>query len=155
MASATRVNSPVLRHGEHFFGSRAAIHVWLTWHDEENASLMILLAYILVGHPDWRKAEIRIFAAFPHSEAAERRARLDEMITTGRLPISRKNLQVIPTDDRVDFTRLVAERSADADLVIFGTTERRLRDKGGELLQRHPTLSDVLFVCAEQRVRIE
>jgi len=155
LASTTRVNSLVLRHGEHFFGNRSSIHVWLTWHDEENASLMILLAYILVGHPEWRKAEIRIFAAFPQAEAADRRARLDEMITTGRLPISRKNLRVIPTDDRVDFTRLVAERSGSADLVILGLTERRLREKGNELLQRHPTLTDVLFVCAEQRVRIE
>jgi amino acid transporter len=155
MASATRVSSFVLRHGDQFFGNRRTIHIWLTWHDDTNANLMILLSYILVAHPDWRKAEIRIFAAYPHEEVTERRERLDGMITTGRLPISRKNLRVIPTDDRVDFARLVAEGSAEADLVIFGFTERRLREKGFELFRRHPSLNDVLFVCAEQRVLIE
>jgi hypothetical protein len=55
----------------------------------------------------------------------------------------------------VDFARLVTDNSAEADLVIFGFTERRLRDKGTELFQRHPDLNDVLFVCAEQRVLIE
>jgi hypothetical protein len=155
MASATRISSLVLRHGESFFGQRRTVHLWLTWHDYDNASLMIMLAYILVGHPEWRKAEIQILAAFPADEVGEQRERLNEMITTGRLPISPKNLRVIGTDARVDFDRLVETRSADVDLVIFGFTEERLREKGPELLRRHPALRDVLFVCAEQRVLIE
>ena len=155
MASAVRINSLVLRHGEHFFGQRGAIHLWLTWHDYGNANLMILLAYILLGHPDWEDAEIRIFAAYPQEEVEQRRARLHEMITSGRLPISTKNLRVIPTDAKVDFDHLVQSRSADADLVIFGLTEKRLREKGAELFLRHPKLNDVLFVCAEQRILID
>jgi amino acid transporter len=155
MASATRISSLVLRHGEHFFGQRHTVHLWLTWHDYDNASLLIMLAYILVGHPEWRKAEIRIFAAFPADEVGEQRERLNEMITEGRLPIAPKNLRVIGTDAKVDFDRLVETRSADADLVIFGFTEERLREKGPELFRRHPGLKDVLFVCAEQRVLIE
>jgi amino acid transporter len=155
MAGATRMNSLVLRHGEHFFGQRRTLHIWLTWHDYQNASLMILLSYILMGHPDWRDAEIRIFAAFPQSQVQEQRKRLFELITSGRLPISEKNLRIIPTDDRVDFDRLVHSRSANADLVIFGFTENRLRQKGPELLTRHSHLNDVLFVSAEQRILIE
>jgi len=76
-------------------------------------------------------------------------------ITDGRLPISRKNLRVIPTDARVDFDKLVESRSADADLVLFGFTEERVRTKGIELFRRHPSLRDVLFVAAEQRILIE
>ncbi len=155
MSSAARVSSLVLRHGEHFFGERENIHVWLTWHDYRNANLMILLSYILLGHRDWKRGSIRIFAAFPRGEVQERRERLNEMITTGRLPISRKNLQVIGTDERSDFADLVLQRSAAADLVILGFTGERLRSKGIELLQRHPSLHDVLFVCAEERVVIE
>ena len=155
MASAARTNSLVLRHGDHFFGERSSIHVWLTWHDYRNASLMILLAYILMGHKDWKKAEIRIYAAVPVDQAEEQRKRLHEMIASGRLPISRMNLSVIPTDEKSVFGRLVDERSAAADLVILGFTEQRLREKGMDLLLRHATLRDVLFVSAQERVLIE
>ena len=155
LAMATRMNSLVLRHGEHFFGSRANMHIWLTWHDYENANLITMLAYILLGHRDWQNAEIKIFAAVPQSEASERRGQLNDMIDSGRLPISRKNLRIIPTDEAVDFDELVASRSAYADLVIFGFTEERLRERGGELFMRHQGLHDVLFVSAKQRILIE
>jgi len=155
LASTVRMNSLVLRHGEHFFGQRRAIHLWLTWHDYGNASLMILLAYILLGHPDWHDAEVRIFAAYPKEDVEQRRARLHDMIVSGRLPISPKNLRVIPTDASVDFDQLVQSRSADADLVIFGVTPERLREKGEELLLRHGGLHDVLFVSARQRILID
>jgi hypothetical protein len=155
MASAAHVSSLVLRHSDRFFGQRATIHIWLTWHDYKNASLMILLSYILLGHADWRNSEIRIFAAFPQADVETERERLYEMITSGRLPMTKKNVRVIATDERSDFERIVESRSADADLVILGFTEERLQEKGIELLLRHPALKDVLFVSAEQRVRIE
>jgi amino acid transporter len=154
VAATTGMNSLVLRHGPHFFGGRETIHLWLTWHDYRNASLMILLSYILLGHPDWEEAEIRIFAAFPQDEVDEQRRRLLEMVNTGRLPISAKNLRIIPTDDRVDFRQLVEDNSATADLVVFGFTESRIDEKGPEVFLRHPGLRDVLFVSAEQDILI-
>ena len=68
----------------------------------------------------------------------EQTAKLDQMILEGRLPIASKNLQIIPTDDRVDFAALVEKRSYSADLVILGFTEARLNEKGSHLLLRHP-----------------
>ena len=62
---------------------------------------------------------------------------------------------IFPTDANVDFNHLVAEHSATADLVILGFTMPRLSSKGPELLQRHPELNDILFVCAEARVAID
>ncbi len=155
LAWDSRISPFVLRHGERFFGSRRDIHVWLTWHDYRNASLMILLAYILLGHPDWRHGEIRILAAFPQGEAAAERRRLIDLIEQGRLPISPKNLRIIPTDDAVDFDRLVQDRSSGADLAIFGFTRERLDLKGTSLLRRHPELGDVLFVSATDAIEIE
>ncbi len=154
MARSTRISNLILRHGAHFFGDHSRIDIWLTWHDYWNANLMILLAYILLGHSTWDKAEIRILAAFPREEVDEQRAKLMEMITAGRLPISQKNLRIIPTHDQVDFERLVENRSKDADLVIMGFTEARLREKGTDLLRRHPALREVLFVEAAQEVEI-
>ncbi len=154
LAATMRMNTLVLRHTPHFFGARGTIHVWLTWHDYKNANLMILLAYIVVGHRDWQDAVIEIFAAFPQEEVEAQREKLLEMVTSGRLPISQKNLRIFPTDDRVDFGRLVEEHSARADLVVFGFTESRLREKGPELFRRHAGLRDVLFVSAEQEILI-
>lgn len=155
MATTARMNTLVLRHGDHFFGNRAEVHIWLTWHDYKNANLMILLAYILLGHEDWQDAEIRIFAAFPQAEVAEQRARLKEMIDAGRLPITEKNLRIIGTDDRVDYNKLVEHRSATADLVICGFTDERMREKGPDFFLRHQALRDVLWVQAQQQLLIE
>lgn len=155
LAGAPRMNRLVLRHGPNFFGLRKTIHVWLTWSDAQNANLMILLAYILLGHRDWRGAEIDIFAVYPRREARERGEALQSMIAEGRLLISEKNLTVIPTDEDVDFDRLVEDRSSAADLVLLGFTNERIDRRGRELFQRFPGLRDVLFVAAEETIQIE
>jgi amino acid transporter len=155
MAGVPRMNRLVLRHGENFFGARKSIHLWLTWHDARNANLMILLAYILLGHRDWRGAEITILAAYPRSDVERRAAELHSMIVGGRLLISEKNVLVIPTDDDVDFQRLVEERSGSADLVLTGFTTSRLEKKGRDMFLRFPGLQDVLFVSAQETIFID
>ena len=155
MAGVPRMNRLVLRHGENFFGTRKSIHVWLTWHDTRNANLMILLSYILLGHRDWQGAEVKLFAAYPRHEVKERAEGIHEMISEGRLLISEKNVLVIPTDDSIDFARLVEARSGMADLVMVGFTDIRLNQKGGEVFQRFPKLRDVLFVSAEETIFID
>jgi len=145
----------VLRHGDHFFGNRRQIDIWLTWHDYDNAALMILLCYTLVGHRDWRSAEIRILAAVPEELAAEDTARLEEMVATGRIPISPRNLTVFPTDADANFRALVREWSSSADLTVLGFTPERLEEKGAELFQRHRSLHDVLFVCSRHDTIID
>ncbi len=155
MAGATRLNNLVLCHTDHFFGNRREIHLWLTWHDYQNANLMILLAYILLGHPDWRDAEISIFAAIPSGKAEEETTRLQELISGGRLPINERKIQIIPTDEDCDFPVLVARRSGGADLVLLGFTLARLKEKGEKLFLRHKELKDILWVCAQERIQID
>lgn len=155
LAAATDMDMLVLRHGDQFFGSRSNLHVWLTWHDYDNAPLMILLCYILLGHPAWQHAEITIFAAVPEQDAADETNRLGEMVAEGRIPVSPRNLVILPTDASAKFADLVAEHSEHADLVLMGFTTERLEEKGAELLQRHPSLGDVLFVCAQRCITID
>jgi amino acid transporter len=154
-ATAAEMDILVLRHSNVFFGNRNRIHIWLTWHDYKNASLMILLAYILIGHPDWSDAEIEILVAAPEERAAGEEAKIEETLATGRIPVSPRNVKIFPTDSNVDFGKLVADQSASADLVILGFTMPRLTSKGPELMERYPELSDVLFVCAEARLTID
>ena len=62
------------------------------------------------------------------------------MISEGRLLISEKNVTIIPTDDQIDYERLVQARSSIADLVMVGFTDVRLRQKAGEAFLRFPDL---------------
>ena len=144
----------VLRHGDEFFGARRRIHLWLTMNDYDNANLMILLAYILVGHPDWRRAEVQAFAAFPRDQAEEEETRLRRLAASGRVPISPRRLEVIPTEPGTDFESLVQERSAGADLVLRGFTEEKLTTHGPALFRRHEGLKDVLFVSSRRGIHL-
>jgi len=155
LAGATSMNRLLLQHGEHFFGVRKTIHVWLTWHDARNANLMILLTYILLGHNDWEGAEVSIFAAYPRADVQERTRGLQDMITGGLIIISEKNVLVIATDDGIDFERLVEARSSSADLVLLGFTDERLESKGTDLFKRFASLRTVFFVCAEEEIEID
>ena len=62
LASSLMYNVLILRSREYRFGYRSSIHVWVTEENLKNAPLMLLLAYIIVGHPEWKRAEIRLFA---------------------------------------------------------------------------------------------
>ena len=65
---ATNFDICVLSCAERGFGYRHEIHIWITSRDYQNATLMILLGFIILGHPDWSKAEIRLFAVFPEQD---------------------------------------------------------------------------------------
>lgn len=154
-ASATHKNLLLLRCGDSQFGARKRLHVWLTWHDGENANLMLLLAYILLGHEDWRQAELRVFAAFPADRVRKEEDDFVHNLAEGRLPIGESNIEFLASDDGAAFRSLVEERSATADLVIMGATVERLRANGRALLEKHPALPNVLFVAAFDTVRID
>ena len=154
-AAATRMTLLVLRHGDYHFGERQSIHVWLTWNDQANANLMILLSYILLGHPDWRHARIQVFVALPRDQVAESRAEYLRLISEGRLPMSEQNLTFIPTDDESSFRSHVARRSQNADLAVVGFDMQGLRERGSAVFTNHETLKDVLFVHTPRQITIE
>ena len=74
------------------FGYKKEIHIWITSQDYENANLMILLGYIILGHPEWKRGLIKIFALYSKSEMEEKRTDLLSLIKSGRLPISLNNV---------------------------------------------------------------
>ncbi len=154
-ASGAKKNLMFLRQSARKFGARQKIHIWLNWNDSENATLMTLLAYILVGNKHWRKADISIFAAFPAEQVEEQRQRFEAMMETGRIPIRKENVRFHSVNDGATYHSLVESSSAMADLVILGVTLDALADKREYLLTRYPRFGDVLWVCAEQRIEID
>jgi hypothetical protein len=154
-AASTRMALLVLRHGDFHFGERQNIHIWLTWNDSQNANLMILLSYILLGHPEWKNAEIRVFAALPAEQVTARQDVFKRLMAEGRLPVSEKNVRFIPMNDVTAFRQLVAELSTEADLTVMGFDLEGLETRREEVFLNHPTLKDVLFVHAPHEIEIE
>jgi len=74
---------------------RNGIHVWIDYQYPENSSLLILLSFIISGHPDWRKSNIKVFETCKPEQYEETRSKLNEFVRTGRLPITEKNIEII------------------------------------------------------------
>lgn len=125
------------------------IHVWLRNWDFENANLMILLSYILLGHPDWEKAFIKIFSTCYIGEKEKETEKLNELVMYGRLPIFEKNIQVIEMEQGMSFKSLVNEYSAEAGLTIIGFQEEFLKREGIDFFEGFNKTGDVLFVDAK------
>lgn len=147
-------NTCVLRATEHHFGYKRKLHVWLTRYDDANANLMILLAYIILGHPDWKNAEISIFVTMPSDQLHEQVADLNERIASGRLPISARNVRPLAADDDVALGAQVAEHSGSADLVVVGYNLDLLEHKGADMFAAYGVPADVLFVNAQEEIVI-
>jgi hypothetical protein len=125
------------------------IHVWIRSIDHENANLMILLSYIILGHPDWKKGKIKIFEIAPAQDVEKSREKLTEIIQSGRLPISPKNIEIIELDENVSPFKIINERSKSAGLTVAGFREEQLKhDKN--IFSHYSELGDVLFVNASQ-----
>ena len=154
-AASTNMAQLVLRHSDLHFGERRSIHVWLTWNDRENANLMILLSYILLGHPDWSNAEIKVFVALPQDQLEEQRAEFMRLVSEGRLPVSEMNLRFLPTNDLESFRQLVVDLSEDADLAVVGFDLEGLSQRGKDVFTNHPSLTDVLFVHTSEGITME
>ncbi|MDA3854150.1 MAG: hypothetical protein PF444_07925 [Bacteroidales bacterium] len=137
------------------FGNKKEIHVWITPDDYDDANLMILLAYIITGHPEWRKPQIKIFALYRAHELKEKQEELMRRITTGRLPISKKNINVVALKEEGNINKLMCKTSTKADLVIQGIHKKAINEKGVETFSGYEELSNVLFVNSNKEKEIK
>ena len=145
----------VLRSSGRHFGYKRTIHIWLTPGDYKNANLMILLAYILMGHPEWKGCEIDIFAAYFEEDADRQIHRLNRLIDLGRIPIAQKNVKKLPYKKGIKaLENLVNEHSIDADLVISGFSLSKLEEDQGAFFKSFSEIEEILFVRAGQRIVI-
>lgn len=158
LATESMFNVLILRSTNYRFGYRSSIHLWVTEENMVNARLMLLLAYIIVGHREWRRAEIRLFACFDSGDGDGEREtdKLSRLTTGGRLPISRQNITSVSCTTRQALEQEVTLRSSKADLVIAGLTDDDLQSGEAEqVLQSYNGANDVLFVHASEPVAIE
>ena len=137
------------------FGLHAEIHIWITTTDFNNANLMILLGYVILGHPQWKKAQIKIFTIVPLEDIRDQRQELLELIRTGRLPISVHNIKLIEKSEDVSVKEVINEHSKDADLTILGFRGEALKQLGQENFEGYDQIGNVIFVNSTAQKEIK
>jgi amino acid transporter len=131
------------------------IHIWISSADTNNANLLILLSFIITGHPDWKKADIKIFDVCKPEDEKTVRKDMEELVTTGRLPITAANIEVIPQQTDVSAKSLINLKSYDAALTMIGFRKETLKHAGVDLFKGFDNLGTVLFVNAHKMRSIE
>ena len=111
---------------------------------------MILLSYIILDHPDWKKGMIKIFDVCNESELDQTRKNLINLVSTGRLPISQKNIQILKKEENVHIKSLINEKSADAGLTLIGFRGEQLKHDKENLFNGYDNTGNILFVNARQ-----
>jgi hypothetical protein len=136
------------------FGYQKEIHVWIGANDLENANLMILLAYIIQGHPDWKKGTIKIFAIYPEDQLESQKEKLLSLIKSGRLPISPSNIELINAN-YTNKKQVIMKNSMDADLSILGFNYEDVIEEGVDLFTEFEDMGNILFVSSYKEIKIK
>lgn len=155
LVRAAEFDITILASSEKGFGHKQEIHIWITQSDFENANLMILLGYIMMGHPDWQKAHIEIYAIFPDQDVLEQKEYLKELATEGRMPIRPSNINVISKPDDKSNKDIINMVSKTADLTIIGFRSEAIKQLGDSILQGYDEIGNILFVNAQKEKEIK
>jgi amino acid transporter len=155
LITAVNFDVAILATNERGFGLFRQIHIWITDRDYNNAVLNILLAYVILGHPDWKKGMIKIYAVFPETTMENDQKRLFDLIDDGKLPISKNNIQVLSRAETTSVKSIINTKSKDADLTIIGFNTPSLKHKGVDLMAGYDEIGNTLFVHAGDQKEIK
>ncbi|MDL2221829.1 amino acid permease [Parabacteroides sp. OttesenSCG-928-N08] len=133
---------------------RNGIHIWIRSTDEKNTNLMIMLSFIIMSHPDWRRGQIKIFITTQKHQVNKLRDSLRERIANGRLPISYKNIEIVALEETQTVSEVINAYSKKAALTIIGFREEIIRHNPMEFFTDFDELNDILFVNASQEREI-
>jgi hypothetical protein len=134
---------------------RNGIHLWFQPQDFNNMNLMMLLSFIILGHPEWKKAEIQVFYVSNAGDQEYIQQNLIHKVQESRIPISEKNIETFKLEEGETFKDLVNKHSAEAGMVVVGFTDQQLQNEQGQLFEDYDSLQDVLFVSAYREVEIK
>lgn len=131
------------------------IHIWIKTTDSENANLMIILSFILLGHPDWKDSDIKIFDICKEDEISAVKKEMNELIEKGRLPITLQNIKILTTDSGKSYKSIINAHSYNAGLTIIGFHEDSLRHLDTNTFDGYDDLGNILFVNSFKKKIIE
>ena len=113
-----------------------------------NANLMILISFIILGHPDWKKSNIKIHYVCREDEKVTVKQWLDDLINSGRMPIFSHNIDIVIREEDVPVKNIINDYSSEAGLTIIGFTPEDVKLHGRKVFEDYDKLGDVLFVNA-------
>lgn len=132
------------------------VHIWVRSFDTENTNLMILMGFIILGHPDWKNANIKLFNICKEEDAESVRARMNELVEAGRIPITANNVEVIIRDENTPVKQVINKHSLDAGLTMIGFNENSFKKDGDiSLFEGYGDIGNVLFVHSHGVKEIE
>ena len=140
----------ILAISEHFVRTTNGIHVWVSEYDEKNTNFMILLGYIIISHPDWKKSHLKIFVTSTKEDFKKVKEDLEKRIAAGRLPITLTNIEFIMIDEEHTFSDMVTNHSSQAALTILGFHEDRIKHEPVKFFTGFNDMGDILFVNTSQ-----
>lgn len=124
------------------------IHVWIKTFDELNANLMILMSFIILGHPDWKKSNIKIHYLCRQNEVESVKMWMDELIMSGRMPIYMHNIEIVIRKENKSVKDIISDLSSEAGLTIVGFISEDVKQNDREVFEGYDRLGNVLFVNA-------
>jgi len=130
------------------------IHVWINNEEPENSSLLILMSFIISGHPDWRKANIKVFETCKPGQYNEIRMKLTELVKTGRLPITEKNIEIITEESDMTLKSLINQKSSSAALIMTGFSIKGLKHSWESLLNGYDETGTMLLINSHSQKEI-
>ena len=131
------------------------IHIWIKTTDSENANLMIILSFILLGHPDWKNSDIKIFDICKQGEINNVKNQMNELINKGRLPITLQNIKILVEEEGKSYKSIINQNSTSAGLTIIGFHEDSLRHLDTDTFEGFDDLGNILFVNSFKKKIIE
>lgn len=131
------------------------IHVWIDTLNTENANLMILLSFIISGHPAWKKSQIQIFDICTPEQAELTRQKMEELVNSGRLPITTKNINIIIQEPEVSSKFYINEKSNNAGLTIIGMREEMVKHSKEKVFEGYDEIGTCLFIHSKNQKKIE
>lgn len=131
------------------------IHVWIDSKDAENANLMILLSFIILGHPDWKKGHIQIFDICYPKDLEETKIKMHELVNSGRLPITSKNINIILQEPSVSVKSIINKHSENAGLTIIGIHSEMVKHDKENVFSGYENIGTTLFIHSKEHKEIE
>ena len=144
----------ILASGNKSIQYKNGIHIWINSLDTENANLMILLSFIILSHPDWKKSHIKIFAICRPDEIEKTKKVMNELVHSGRLPITEKNIQMIIQEPDVSTKSIISQNSANAGLTLIGIREELVKHEKQKLFEGYDDIGTTLFVHSKNQKEI-
>lgn len=155
LIESTRFDVCILNTSYKGYGYKKSIHIWISPKDYENANLMILLSYIIMGHPEWKKGKIKIFVAFTEQEKELKLKELKNLIISGRIPISLKNIELVSYDGEHHLKQEILRLSIDADFCILGFNNNNVTEDGIDYFTGFKDMCNILFVNSYKEKEIK